>query len=278
MRPRRRSIQFISLKFTTSAERYRHRTPRASLQSSDSASPMMGNRFPVSTPGQHPTQAISAPPRASRRWCECSTFLFLSMPGCLAFIPSASFVSSCRNATFQRGRCNWWAIPATCKTATISYGSCNRKLERGLTESVNRFSPIRGRFSPISATKWPGLHFCNRRQFPVRPDDIPEGVSGVEPCRTPHECGPLWEVMRRDWLVHTIRWGWRSSRRNRPQGGERLDPETQTPARPEGPGAVPSAAIIPPRVQKCPFHVGPLHVSPDSPLSKNARFSYGGCH
>ena len=77
----------------------------------------------------------------------------------------------------------WIAI---CRNARFSYGHCNPTLERGLTKNVNRKTPVEGLFPLISATNWPGLHFCNRRQFPVHPGDIPQEVSGVRPCAPPH--------------------------------------------------------------------------------------------
>ena len=61
--------------------------------------------------------------------------------------------------------------------------------------------------------------------------------------------------------------------------GERLDPDTQDPAQPGGPSAAASGRLPSSRrrVQKCPFHVGALHVRAGSPQYKNARFSQATC-
>ncbi len=85
--------------------------------------------------------------------------------------------------------------------------------------------------------------------------------------------------MRRVRLVHTFRRRWRRRRRPRPRGGERLAPETEPPSQPSGPRAAVRASLPSSRrrVQKCPFHVGALHVGPVFPPYKNARFSYGSC-
>ena len=63
------------------------------------------------------------------------------------------------------------------------------------------------------------------------------------------------------------------------EGGERFDPDTQGPARPGDPSAAARAPLPSSRcrVQKCPFHVGALHVRPVSPLYKNARFRHETC-
>ncbi len=170
--------------------------------------------------------------------------------------------------------------PGSCKNAIFSYGQCNQMLERGLTKTVNRKTPVEGRFPPISATNCPDLHFCDRRQFPVHPGDIPQEVSGARPCAPPHECGSLREVMRRVRLLHTVRWRrWRRRRRPRPRGGERLDPDTKDPARPGGPAAAARAPLPSSRrrVQKCTFHLGLLHTPANLPGYKNVRFSYGTC-
>ena len=111
------------------------------------------------------------------------------------------------------------------------------------------------------------------------PNDAKAGPGTRRPCETPHRCGPLREVFSCAFLVHTTRRRWRTSRPPRPRRGERLDPDTQDLARPEGP---PSAAHAPlpssrRRVQKCPFHVGLLHTGAVWPGYKNVRFRYGTC-
>ena len=95
------------------------------------------------------------------------------------------------------------------------------------------------------------------------------------PCETPHRCGPLREVFSGAFLVHTIRRRRRTSQPPEPRRSERVDPDTQDPARPEGPATADRAPLPSSRrrAQKCPFHVGALHVRPVSPLYKNARFS-----
>ena len=111
------------------------------------------------------------------------------------------------------------------------------------------------------------------------PNYAKAGPGTKRPCETPHRCGPLREVFSGAFLVHTFRRRWRTSRPPKPRRGKRVDPDTQLQSQPGGPSAA-SCARSPAsrrRVQKCPFHVGALHVSPDFALYKNARFSQATC-
>ena len=113
--------------------------------------------------------------------------------------------------------------PASCKTARFSYGQCNSMLERGLTKTVNRKTPVAGLFPPISATKYPNCTSATGLHSLYTPATSPR-VSGVRLCAPPHECGSLREVMRWDRLLHTVRcWRWRRRPRPRPRGGEHLN-------------------------------------------------------
>ena len=110
-----------------------------------------------------------------------------SMPAWL--LRHGSYLRQLQKCSFQVGPLHVCPAGPRCKNARFSYGSCTRTLERGLTKSVNRKSPAGGQFPPISATKRPELHVCNRRPSPVHPNDITGGAAGIRPCAPPHQCG-----------------------------------------------------------------------------------------